>query len=115
MILHWAEQAINLARCAATPPYAREASPHWIDLDAFVEMLMLIEPDTVTVRQVVEKFDGCTGAKAGKLAAPFGKNRMARSMSDDDAAALLRSMQAEHTRGEAYRVRSDRRRCVRSR
>ena len=55
---------------------------------------MLIEPDTVTVRQVVEMFDGCSGGKAGKLAAPFGKNRLARSMSDDDAAALLRSMQA---------------------
>ena len=70
------------------PAYTRQPSPHWTDLDAFLKMLMLIEPDTATVRQVVEMFDGCSGGKGGKLAAPFGKNRQARSMSDDDAAAL---------------------------
>jgi hypothetical protein len=90
----WAEDAISLGRFANGPAYDRAPSAHWIDLDAFVEMLMLIEPDTVTVRQVVEMFDGCSGGKAGKLAAPFGKNRPARSMSDADAAALLHSMQA---------------------
>ena len=90
----WAEAAIDHGRYASGPAYTRQPSPHWTDLDAFLEMLMLIEPDTATVRQVVEMFDGCSGGKGGKLAAPFGKNRQARSMSDDDAAALLRSMQA---------------------
>jgi hypothetical protein len=91
--LIWADAAIDLGRWAAEPPYARAPSPHWIDLDAFLEMLMLIEPDTVTVRQVVGLFDGCSGGKGGKIAAPFGKNRLARSMSDSEAAALLTSMQ----------------------
>ena len=90
----WAEAAIDLGSYARGPAYTRQPSPHWIDFDAFVEMLMLIEPPGVTVRQVVEMFDGCSGGKAGKLAAPFGKSRLARSMSDDDAAVLLRSMQA---------------------
>ncbi len=53
--------------------------------------------------------------KAGRLAAPFGKNRLARSMTDDEAAALLASMQATRAGGEAHRALSDRRRCVRSR
>jgi hypothetical protein len=92
--LAWAEAAIDLAKHAKAEAYARQPSPHWIDLDAFVEMLMLIEPPDVTVRQIVEMFDGCSGGKAGKLAAPFGRHRLARTMSDDDAAALLRSMQA---------------------
>ena len=88
----WAAAAIDLGRRASGPAYTRQPSPRWLDIDAFVEMLMLIEPPDVTVRQVVELFDGCSGGKAGKLAAPF-ENRLARSMSDDDAAALLRSMQ----------------------
>jgi hypothetical protein len=96
--LQWAQTAIRFAiyaKIAAAPPaYTRQPSPHWLDVDVFTEALMLIEPDTVTVRQVVEMFDGCTGAKAGRLAAPFGRNRQTRSMSDSDAAALLASMPA---------------------
>jgi hypothetical protein len=90
----WARAAIDFAKHTKAPAFTRQPSPHWLDLDVFIEALMLIEPDTVTVRQIVELFDGCSGAKAGRLAAPFGKNRLARSMSDDEAAALLRSMQA---------------------
>ena len=89
-----ARAAIDFAKHAKAPAFTRQPSPRWLDLDPFVEALMLIEPATVTVRQIIEQFDGCTGAKAGRLAAPFGKNRLARSMSDADAAALLKSMQA---------------------
>ena len=88
-----ARAAIDFAKHAKAPAFTRQPSPRWLDLDPFVEALMLIEPTTVTVRQITELFDGCTGAKAGKLAAPFGKNRLARSMSDAEAAALLKSMQ----------------------
>jgi hypothetical protein len=90
--LSWAQTAIRFAQCADGVPYARQASPHWMDVDTFFEALMLIEPETVTVRQVVEMFDGCSGGKAGKIAAPF-KNRPARSMSEVDAATLLAAMQ----------------------
>ena len=83
--------AIDFA-AAAPPAYTRQPSTHWQDLDPFTEALMLIERDTATVRQIIEQFDGCTGAKAGRLAAPFGKNRLARSMSDAEAPALLKSM-----------------------
>jgi hypothetical protein len=87
--LSWARAAIDLAAHAAGPSYARRPSAHWLDADAFTELLMLIEPSNVTVRQVVEMFDGCSGVMAGRLAGQFGKNRTARSMSDHDAAALL--------------------------
>jgi hypothetical protein len=82
------------AASIARSRYARPPSPHRVDTDAFTEALMRIEPSRVTVRQVVEMFDGCTGATAGKLADPFGKRRLARSMSDAEAATLLASTQA---------------------
>lgn len=88
-----AQSAIHFAQCADGVPYARQASPRWLDADTFFEALMLIEPDTVTVRQVVEMFDGCSGGKAGKIAAPFGRNRIARSLSEAEAAVLLYAMQ----------------------
>ena len=91
--LIWAEAALNLARAADGRSYAREPSPHWMDADAFTELLMTIEPLGSTVRQIIELFDGCTGRKASELAAPFGKNRLARTISDAEAAILLRAMQ----------------------
>jgi hypothetical protein len=78
--LSWAQTAIALARIA-DPPYARNASPHWFDTEQLHETLRIIEPPGTTVRQFVERLDGCTGAKAGQIAAPFGKNRTCNTMS----------------------------------
>jgi hypothetical protein len=86
-----AQRAIWIAQHAG-PPYARHASPHWIDADHLVEVFATIEPADTTVRQLIEQLDGCTGAMAGKLAAPFGKGRTCRSMSESDTATLLRSL-----------------------
>jgi hypothetical protein len=88
-----ARAAIMLA-AAAGPPYARRPSPHWLDLDHLAEICTSIEPPDTTVRQLIEQLDGCTGALAGKLAAPHGNGRTARSMTDDaELAALLIAMQ----------------------
>ena len=67
-----AHAAIDLARRAG-PPYARRPSPHWLDADQLAEVFTTIEPTDTTVRQLIEQFDGCTGAMAGRLALPFGK------------------------------------------
>jgi hypothetical protein len=92
--LLWAQAAIDFTEHAKAPAFVRQPSPRWLDLDPLAETLMLIEPATVTVRQIIEQRDGCTGAKESRLAAPFGKNRSARSMSDAEAVSLLTSMQA---------------------
>ena len=91
--LSWARNAISLSRVAG-PPYARGASPHWFDLDQLVDTLAIIEPGETTARQFIERLDGCSGAKAGRVAAPFGKNRTCRSMTEADAAALLAGARA---------------------
>ena len=87
--LLWAHAAIDFTKHAKAPAFVRRPSPRWLDLDPRAESLMLIEPATVTVRQIIEPRDGCTGAKESRLAAPFGKNRSARSMSDAEAVSLL--------------------------
>jgi DNA topoisomerase VI subunit B len=91
--LDWAKTTIAVAE-RAEPPYARRTSPHWFDGDYFVQMLQAIEPAETTVRQFLEQFDGCSGAKAGQIAAPFGKNHMCRSLSAQDAADLLVATQS---------------------
>ena len=88
-----ANEAIDISRVAG-PPYARLPSPHWLDLDHFTESLATIEPAETTVRQLIERLDGCSGAAAGRLAEPFGKGRTCRSMREPEIAGLLERMQA---------------------
>ncbi len=91
--LSWSEAAIAISRRAG-PPYARATSPHWMDAEQLHGALSFMQPPETTVRQFVERLDGCAGARAGKIAAPFGKNRTCQSMSEADAAQLLAAMQA---------------------
>jgi hypothetical protein len=88
-----AEAAIELAHVAG-PAYSRRPSPNWLDANHLFETFATIEPQDATVRQVIERLDGCTGAMAGKLALPFGKNRLCRDLSESEAHELLRQMQA---------------------
>jgi hypothetical protein len=87
-----ADLAIALATDAGSP-YARRPSPHWLDADHLAEVFATIEPSNITLRQLIEQLDGCTGATAGKLAVPFGKGRTCRSMTDAETPVLLRAMQ----------------------
>ncbi|MGD0109757.1 MAG: hypothetical protein ABSC06_37890 [Rhodopila sp.] len=91
--LSWSESAISISLCAG-PPYARATSPHWMDAEQLHGALAYMQPPETTVRQFVERLDGCPGAKAGKIAAPFAKSRTCQSMSEADAAHLLAAMQA---------------------
>ncbi len=87
-----AEAAITLAQ-AARPAYSRRPSPHWLDANHLFETFATIEPQDATVRQVIERLDGCSGAMAGKLALPFGKNRPCRELSESEVSILLQRMQ----------------------
>ncbi len=97
-----AKAAIALAQTAG-PTYSRRPSPHWLDAGHLFETFATIEPVDLTVRQVIEQLDGCSGAMAGKLAAPFGKGRTCRSMTEPEVADLLTAMQK---RARAVKPRS---------
>jgi DNA topoisomerase VI subunit B len=89
----WADNAVVIS-AQAEPPYARRPSPHWMDAAQLFDALSFMEPPETTVRQYIEGLDGCSGGKAGRLAAPFGKNRTCRSMTETETAALLTALQA---------------------
>ena len=77
--------------------------------------LSIIEPPETTVRQFVERLDGCAGAKAGQMVSQFGKGRTCRSMTEADARDLLSALQAQCTGGQARGSWSYRRSCIQSR
>jgi hypothetical protein len=92
--LAWAQTAVAFAQPANGPPYGRRTSARWLDGDYCIELMRDIEPEETTVRQFLEQLDGCSGARAGQLAAPFGKNRTCRSMGREEVLDLLVAAQA---------------------
>ena len=66
--------------------YSGKSSPHWYDTDSFLELFRAA--GNLTVREVVEEFDGCSGGKAGQIAADF-KNKPAKHLTRDEAEQLL--------------------------
>jgi hypothetical protein len=64
----------------------RRTSPWWYGPDAFWELLQA--NGDRPVRSVVEKLDGCSGAKAGEITSEF-LNRLASSLDHAEAAQLL--------------------------
>ena len=81
--LSWATQAIKLAQGEG---YKGKTSPFWYDGDAFFELLQAAGGRPV--RDLVADFDGCSGAKAGKITADF-LGRSCDSMTRAEAVALL--------------------------
>lgn len=82
--MSWARQAI---RMACGPVYKGTSSPWWYDGVSFFELLQAA--GTRKVRDLVANLDGCSGARAGTIAAAY-KNRACNSMSRADAVALLK-------------------------
>jgi len=82
--LAWAHPAIALADGESR--YSGKTSPHWYDADAFYELLQAAPGRTV--REVVEEFEGCSGPKAGQIAADF-KMRLASELNRAEAEQLL--------------------------
>ncbi|MCB8820916.1 toprim domain-containing protein [Microvirga rosea] len=66
-------------------------SPWWYDADHFFELLQAA--GTRPIRDLVASLDGCSGAKAGKIAAAF-KATACNAVSRSEAAKLLSSARA---------------------
>jgi len=82
--MRWAWAAIEMAKGECV--YTGKTSPHWYGPVAFFELCQAAGAHTV--RELIEQFDGCTGAKAGTIARPF-KGRAADSLSRNEALQLL--------------------------
>lgn len=84
----WIEQALRLATGTY---YKGMTSPFWYDVDSFFD-LSSSAPKDATVRQFVEKFDGCTGKRAAKIAEPFKDGtiyRLIRDLNKEESRELL--------------------------
>jgi hypothetical protein len=84
----WATQGAAMATSDGQS-YRGATSPWWYDADAFYELTQAA--GARPVRGLVESFAGCTGAKAGKLAADF-PGRPCESLTRDEAETLLAAM-----------------------
>jgi hypothetical protein len=83
--LDWALHAVAIAANGG-PSYNGKSSPYWYDGGAFFELLQ--GAGDRPVRDLVASLDGCTGAKAGTVAANH-KNVSCNSLGRDDAVKLL--------------------------
>ncbi len=84
----WIDQAVKLATGTY---YKGTTSPFWYDVDSFFD-LASSAPKDVTVRQFIERFDGCTGKKAAEIAEPFKDSatyRLIRDLDKGEAGQLL--------------------------
>ena len=88
--LAWARSAAELAGRGEV--YRGRSSPHWYDGEAFFDLLQAA--GNRSVRELVAELDGCTGAKAGKIATAF-KGRACSSLSRAEAIALLEAAQQQ--------------------
>ena len=87
--LLWAEDAIQMA--AGGVSYAGKPSPWWYDGDHFFELLQAAGPRPV--RDLIAHLDGCTGPKAGKIAASF-KAKPCNGLSREQPSELLLAARA---------------------
>ena len=85
----WAERAIYFASVDGEK-YQGKTSPHWYDSASFFELVHAAGDRTI--RELVEEFAGCSGAKAGKIAKPFNHFRC-NLLTREDAEVLLNKMQ----------------------
>jgi hypothetical protein len=88
--LQWAEAAIHMA--GGSTSYSGKPSPWWYDGDHFFELLRAAGERPV--RDLIASLDGCTGAKAGRIAAAF-KNVPCNQLSRHEATGLLKTARAE--------------------
>lgn len=88
--LKMAEDAIEFA--GDEKIYSGLTSPHWYDPSAFFELCQAFGG---SARELVSRFDGCTGAKAGRIAKELGlQNAQARALDRGQAGKLLEALRA---------------------
>jgi len=91
--LGWAHQAITLAQQSG-PAFNRKPLPAWYDADQLaLNMLAAIGPAR-TLAWFVSQLDRCTSGEIGQqVTSKFGKGRLCRDVSKEEAAQLLRLLQ----------------------
>lgn len=62
----WADLAASMTGAES---YTGKSSPYWYDADHFFELLQAA--GSMSVRELISQLDGCTGARAGQIAAAF--------------------------------------------
>jgi hypothetical protein len=85
--LEWARRTVILA--SAGTMYGGRSSAHWYDSDSFYELVQAA--GTLTVRELVGQFEGCSGERAGEIASIFFGRRCA-SLTREEAEELLGRM-----------------------
>ena len=91
--LEWARRAIALAQQSG-PAFNRKPLPAWYDVDHLaLNMLAAIGPSG-TLAWFVSQLDRCTSREIGQeVTGRFGKGRLCRDVSKEEAAQLLRLLQ----------------------
>ena len=84
--LDWGSTAISLTN--GGPAYPGRTSAHWYGPDSFFELLQAA--GQLPVREVIAQLEGCSGAKAGKIAAAY-KSTACRTTNREQAADLLQT------------------------
>src|SRR4051794_22826083 len=85
-VLVWAQWAITMARGGES--YNGRTSPWWCDGEQFFETLQAAGPRPV--RDLITTLDGCSGPKAGQIAAAF-RNTPCRTINRTQAVELLQA------------------------
>jgi hypothetical protein len=84
--LYWAEIACHLAPLGTS--YLGGSSSWWYDAEDFLEVLYA--SGTVPIRELIARFDGCSGKKAGEIVARAGLERaICRDVTASQAGKLL--------------------------
>jgi hypothetical protein len=84
-VLSWGRMARSLAANGSTD-YKGKPSPWWYSVDAYHELCQSAQE--VSVREILSRFEGCSGAKAGQIADGF-QGRTVGSLTKDEIAELL--------------------------
>ena len=95
----WAAGAITMAEGGAG--YSGNTSAYWFDADAFYELVH--GAGERPVRALIEKFDGCSGAKAGEIAVEF-LQRSCGSLTRNETTRVLRRAREMTTPVSAARL-----------
>jgi len=88
--LAWIGRARKLAQ---GDPYKGRSSPHWYNESAFWELADSVQDKTISIREFVSRFDGCSGKKAGWITDEL-KGRKLSTLQKEEIPRLLAGMQA---------------------
>ena len=86
---------LSWAQCASKfnvgEKYKGESSPFWYDAPHFYGLFHYAKPDTLPVRELIAKLDGCSGGKAGEIVNAADLQRtLCKDITPEQATDLLK-------------------------